>query len=194
VFTYYLPEFPQTAKQTREKQEEALRAQGEDIPFPGWEKLREESNEASPRVLLLVKDEAGNPIRWISGASKKGLQRVNWDLRLPPPDPIKLTQPAFKPPWASDPQGPLAAAGNYSVTLFIEQEGKMIAQSDPQTFTVKPVPNGVDGTDLKAVAAFQQRTRELDRQVAGAGQKAIRSGRAPRLHRRRPAPYAAGRA
>jgi chromosome segregation ATPase len=39
----------------------------------------------------------------------------------------------------------------------------------PHSFTVKPVPNLPEGTDVVAVAAFQQQTAELRRQVAAAG-------------------------
>ena len=79
------------------------------IPFPGWEVLREQAHENEPQVLLLVKDESGQPIRWIEGAEALGVHRASWDLRLPAPHAINLIKPAFKPPWAGDPKGPLVA-------------------------------------------------------------------------------------
>ncbi|MCP4152733.1 MAG: glycosyl hydrolase, partial [bacterium] len=118
VFTYYLTELPKTAKAKRQNSEKDLRKKNTSIPFPGWEGLRKESNEADPQVLLLVRDEGGNPVRWVEGANKKGVHRTNWDLKLPAPNPINLTVPAFKPPWAGDAEGPLAAPGKYTVELF----------------------------------------------------------------------------
>lgn len=41
----------------------------------------------------------------------------------------------------------------------------------PQSFEVKPVPTAPSGTDFAAVAAFQQQTAELRRQVAAAEEK-----------------------
>ena len=176
VFTYYLHEVPETAKQERQNAEKTLREQNASIPFPGWEDLRAESNEEAPQILLLVRDETGNPIRWIEGASTKGLQRTSWDLRLPAPDPINLTVPAFKPPWASDPAGPLTAPGKYTVELFIGHNGNLKSQASPQAFTVKPTPGSVSGTDFQAVADFQQRTSALVRETSSAGRKMSEAG------------------
>jgi len=171
IFTYYLKEFPTTAKSKRKIREKNARKQKESNPFPGWEKLREESRESEPQVLLLIKDEEGNQVRWIEGTNKKGLHRASWDLKLPAPDPINLATPAFKPPWAGDAEGPLAALGNYSVELFVMHIGELTSQGDPQNFVVKAVPTTVEGTDFKAVVAFQKKTSELMRQIAGASRK-----------------------
>ena len=176
VFTYYLHELPTTAKTIRQKEEKALRQKNENIPFPGWESLRAESNEGTPQVLLLVRDEGGTPIRWIEGTNKKGLHRTNWDLRLPAPNPINLSTPAFKPPWAGDAKGPLAAPGQYTVELFIEHNGDLVSQSAPQSLVVKPVPTLAPGTDLAAVAKFQEKTSTLMRQISSARQSITEAG------------------
>lgn len=176
VFTYYLKDIPQTAKQQRQKSEKALNEKQANVPFPGWQQLLQESNEDEPQVLLLVSDEQGEPVRWIKGATKEGLHRASWDLKLSPPDPIKLTQPAFKPPWAGDPEGPLVAPGNYSVALYMAHNGTLEAQGEPQAFKVKPVADISSDTDLNAIAAFQQKTSELSRQVSSAGRKLSEAG------------------
>lgn len=169
VFTYYLNDLPQTAKAQRKKAEKALNEKNQSVPFPGWEQLLNESNEDKPQVLLLVSDENGQPIRWIKGAAQKGLHRTNWDLRSPAPNPINLSQPAFKPPWASDPEGPLVAPGSYNATLYIAHNGTLEPQGEPQSFKVKPVAES--GIDFDAIAAFKSKTSELSRQVASAGRK-----------------------
>ena len=171
AFTYYLQELPKTAKAERQDAEKTLREQNASIPFPGWESLRAESSEGAPQALLLVRDENGNPVRWIEGANKEGLHRTSWDLKLPAPDPITLTEPGFKPPWADDAEGPLAAPGKYTVELFIEHDGSLESQGTPQEFTVKPVPASVSDADLMAVAEFQKKASELMRQVSGASRK-----------------------
>jgi phage pi2 protein 07 len=176
VFTYYLSNIPETAKEARKTSEKALREKNANIPFPGWDRLFEESKEDEPQVLLLVSEENGSPIRWIKGSAKKGLHRANWDLKLPPPDPINLTQPAFKPPWAGDAEGPLVAPGNYSVALYVVHNGLLKAQGAPQTFKVKPVATIAPNTDVKAVAEFQAKTSELSRQISSAGRKLGEAG------------------
>lgn len=171
VFTYYLDNIPQTNKEVRQKKEKALRKQNASIPFPGWEGLQQEYTENKPQVLLLVRNEKGEPVRWVKGSATKGLHRASWDLKLSPPDPINLTTPAFKPPWVGDPQGPLAAPGRYSAELFIAHNGKLESQGASQTFTIKPLPADVNNTDFKLVAEFQEKTSDLSRQISSASQK-----------------------
>jgi photosystem II stability/assembly factor-like uncharacterized protein len=171
VFTYYLNDMPETAKQQRKDSDKALTEKKASIPFPGWQRLLKESKEDEPQVLLLVSDEKDNPVRWIKGATKKGLHRASWDLKLPAPDPINLTQPTFKPPWAGDAQGPLVAPGNYNVELFIVQNGRLKSQGLPQAFKVKPVSKTTPVADFDTATAFQAKTRELSRQVSSAGKK-----------------------
>jgi len=176
LITYYLADFPQTAKAKREQAEQNLRVKMEDAPFPGWETLRQEELEGSPQTLLLIRDAAGNALRWLPGASSAGLHRTNWDLRLPAPNPINLSRPAFTPPWAGDPQGPLAAPGTYSVQLYLEQDGELSAQGEPQNFRVKAVPTLPEGTNVEAVADFQQTTSTLLREVNAASRRLGEAG------------------
>ena len=176
VFTYYLHDIPESSKTKREKSEKILRAKNESIPFPGWDYLNKEAIENEPKVLLLISDEMGNPVRWIEGTATKGLHRAHWDLKLSPPDPISLTQPAFKPPWAGDPAGPMVAPGNYRATLYILDKEGLKVQGESQEFRVKPVPNTDSTINFKAVAEFQQKTAELSRQILSTGQKLQEAG------------------
>lgn len=176
VFTYYLDEFPSTAKEQRVDSEKTFRENNMNIPFPGWEQLNEEANENEPQVLLFIKDSNGNPIRWIKGTAKKGLHRASWDLKLPAPDAIDLSEPEFRPPWAGDAQGPLVAPGTYSVELFVAHNGNLQSKGAVQEFTVKPVPTIVEGTDFDAVAEFKHKTSELSRQLSSSGRQLGEAG------------------
>jgi photosystem II stability/assembly factor-like uncharacterized protein len=166
VFTYYIDELPKTAKANRQITEKSSNEQKTNAPFPGWERLRKEAQEEDASVLLLVRNEKGAPVRWINGSNKKGVSRINWDLRLSPPDPISLSNPAFQPPWAGSPQGPLVEPGIYSVELFVLNNGELQSQGTPQNFKVKPV-NEIAPADLKVIAAFQEKTSDLYRQISG---------------------------
>ncbi len=170
-FTYYVHEIPQTAKQQRKEKEEQLREQNSSVPFPDWEELQEESRENEPQVLLLVKNEAGDPIRWIEGEHKEGLHRTYWDLRLPAPNPISLKKPAFTPPWAGDAEGPMVAPGTYTVELYVEHQGKLEQQGSPQSFKVKAVPSTAKDIDFEEVASFQEKTHKLKKNISSASRK-----------------------
>ena len=171
VFTYYLHDLPKSKKAQRQSSEQSLKEQKLDVPFPGWDRLLEEASDDAPRVLLLVRDGAGEPLRWLEGNASQGLHRTNWDLRLPPPDPINLVEPDFKPPWIGDALGPLAAPGTYSVELYVYHNGALESQGASREFVVKPVSTAPEGTDFEAVAAFQKKTSELYRQASAANKQ-----------------------
>lgn len=166
LITYYLNDVPKTSRGERSVREKALSQKGEDVPFPGWDQLTKESREGNPNVMLLVRDSDGNGVRWIAGPARKGLHRVSWDLRLPASNPISLSRPAFQPPWAGTPQGPLVAPGKYSVELFVLNNGSLESKGTPQEFMVKAAPNASSGANYQAVAAFQRRGNELSRRIS----------------------------
>jgi photosystem II stability/assembly factor-like uncharacterized protein len=170
LLTYHLKEAATTAKEARQAEEKKLREKGADVPFPGLDRLFAESIESGPKAILLIADASGRPVRWIEGSAKAGLHRVGWDLRGPAPEPIELEPPSFRAPWADPPKGPLVAPGRYTATLTIVSAGGVRTLGKPQSFAVKPVNTLPTGTDLTAVAAFQQQVAELRRRVAGAGE------------------------
>ncbi|EOZ95620.1 Glycosyl hydrolase, BNR repeat precursor [Indibacter alkaliphilus LW1] len=169
IFTYYLKDLPKTQVDKRKEQEKKLHEQKSNIPIPDWDQLREEALEQDPGVMLLVRDEAGNPIRWVQGGSSEGVHRVNWDLRLPAPHPISLYVPEFQPPWASDPEGPLVAPGKYSVELYVHNNGALELQGEKKEFELKPAYDLT--TDYVAMAAFKKQTSELYRRAFNAARQ-----------------------
>jgi hypothetical protein len=169
TFTYFLPETPRGPADAREAAERELREGGADVPFPGYDALRAEAGESGPRVLLQVSDAAGEPVRWVEGPARAGLHRVTWDLRRPAPDPIALASPGFRPPWMTDPVGPWAPPGRYSVQMVLVTGSGVEEVGDAQSFEVRPVPTYPAGADLVAVASFQHETSELSRRVSAAG-------------------------
>ena len=170
IITYHLREAPTSAREAREAREKTLREQNADAPFPGFDRLREESLESGPKVLLLISDASGKKVRVLEGPAKAGLHRVSWNLRGPNPNPIDLSPPGFRTPWDDPPRGPLLAPGRYSVELVVVSATGVRRLGTAQTFNLKPVPNAPPGTDFIAAAAFQQEAAEVQRKVGIAGQ------------------------
>ncbi len=177
LITYYVKQERQTKKEARREQEKKLRDSGEDVTFPGWERLAEEALEHGPKILLTVRDGNGRAVRRIEGSADAGIHRVNWDLRLPAPNPVDLTKPGFTPPWASSPQGPLAAPGRYRVEMALVSAGGVESFGEPQEFQVKAVPGAVlPAPDYSEVAGFQEKTAELLREARGAAEEVRQAG------------------
>jgi photosystem II stability/assembly factor-like uncharacterized protein len=198
LFTYYVSALPSTAQETRRADERKLAERGVDVPFPGVDRLREERQERAPRLELAIRDAQGNTVRVLDVLSRTGLHRANWDLRLASPEPVNLNPPAFRPPWAGEPQGPLAAPGSYTATLQLVTSAGVRALGEPQRFAVKPVPTVRGAPDFVAVAQFQQQVSALQRRVAAASRELggvreqVRHARAsiPMAARPNPALYA----
>ncbi|MBA3852786.1 MAG: hypothetical protein C0503_00135 [Gemmatimonas sp.] len=198
VFTYYVAGMPSTAQEARRSEEGRLRERGADIPFPGFDRLRSERAEPGPRLVLAIRDESGVTVRLLELPSRPGLQRVNWDLRHASPEPVNLNPPAFRPPWAGEPLGPLATPGTYTAQLHLVSASGVRALGEAQRFAVKPVPSLPGAPDFVAAAAFQQRVAGLQRRVAatsrelGSAREQLRHARAsiPAAARPNPALYA----
>ena len=171
LLTYYLKEAPTSSKEARQAAEKALREKGADVPFPGFERLGAEALDPGPKVMIVISDANGRAVRRIEGPARAGLHRVNWDLRGPSPEPIDLSPPGFRPPWAEPARGPLVAPGRYTATLVIVSVGDVRTVGSPQSFEVKPVNTVAPGTDPAAVAAFQQEVAGLRRRAAAASRE-----------------------
>ncbi len=173
VFSYYLAKELQPLKDQRREEEKKRAEKGEDNPYPSWDELRREDREEAPSVMLTVRDASGDVVQRIKGPAGKGFHRVGWDMRYPAPDPVDLDPPASRAPWESEPKGPMALPGTYSVTLSQRVEGRFSEIGEAREFELKPLySGGLVAEDRAAVLEFQAKTAELQRAVMGANRAA----------------------
>ncbi len=199
LLTYYVASVPSTAQETRRANERRLAERNADVPFPGFDRLRAEQQERGPQLFVAIRDASGQVVRLLEAATRTGLHRINWDLRLASPQPVNLNPPAFRPPWAGEPVGPLATPGTYTATLHLVSSAGVRALGEPQTFTVRPVPNVPGSPNFVAAAEFQQRVARLEARSAAVGRElggareALRVARASIAAAARPDPALYGR-
>ena len=170
VFTYWLKEELQTREAVRQEKEKKLlkKKPMASTPFPGWKAVEAERREAKPAVVIAIRDEAGKPVRRITGPTKAGMHRISWDLRFPAQEAIGTKRPPWMDP-DEKPEGPLVPPGQYSATLFLQRDGKSEQIGDPVSFAVKPMTKGaLPGATPADVAAFWQRIETLRRGVTAA--------------------------
>ncbi len=178
LFTYYLRDTAETARQLRRGRDKKLREAGADVDFPGWATLRDEALESKPKTVLTVRNANGAVVRRLEGAADAGIHRVAWDLRYPPVDPIDLEPPGELPPWASPPHGPLAAPGRYTVELARFDGESITPLGAPQEFAIEPFDNqSLPGTEPEAALAFARRTADLYRRLQGAAAELETAGK-----------------
>lgn len=168
VFTYYLEEGLQTLRDERLEAEEEIDEAGGNVGYPSWEELRREDREQEPAIVLTISDTDGNVVRRVTGPVGGGVHRVAWDMRYPAPDPVNLGSRS-RNAFSGEPQGPMVAPGTYSASLAQRVRGEWTELAGPVTFSTRrlgastlPLP------DPAEVLAFERRTAELNRAVAGA--------------------------
>jgi len=165
VFTYYLGETLRTRKQQRRAAEKDVERKGGDTPHPGWDALRQEAQEEEPAILLTIQDSDGNVVRRITGPVTAGFHRVAWDLRFPPTTPPPYGEDSFFMPSG----GPLAAPGDYRVSLAKRVDGLVTDLQQSQTFQVVPLrERTLPRQDPDKTEEFLRRVAELQRSISGA--------------------------
>jgi hypothetical protein len=169
VFTYYLKDGVKPAAEARREEEAKLAKDGKPVPFPGWDRLRQEEDEEKPAVVLIVKDEAGQVVRRIAAPAAKGLHRVAWNLRYPAVEPTRL-EALPRESWEREAVGPMVVPGRFTVTMAKVADGITTALAGPQEFVVESLNTAsLPEKDKAALLAFQEKAGELQRALMGAG-------------------------
>ncbi|MBT8056455.1 MAG: glycosyl hydrolase [Gammaproteobacteria bacterium] len=166
VFTYFLKDGFKSIEAQRQAAEKEQAADGEDTPYPGWDKLRAEELEEAPAILLTVRNGEGDVVRRIEGPAHAGMHRVSWDLRYPETGPWK---PVKDEPGYINFPGPLAEPGKYTVTMAKRIDGVVTPLGEPRPFDVEPVfERGLQGASPQQVVDFNMRLDDVRRRVRGA--------------------------
>jgi len=164
IFTYYLKEGFKTAKQKRHEKEKKLAKEGEDIPFPGWDALKEEEREEEPSLVFLIRDETGEEVARVKAEAKSGIQRVAWNLRYS----------TYRPEGSGGRfgrrggSGPMVVPGTYSVTLNRLEEGSLTQLGEERRFEVESLNlAALPAPDKAEKLAFEKQAGKLQRAVSG---------------------------
>ena len=138
--------------------------------IPTYDELRAEEEQIKPKVFFTVRNSDGEVVRRIDGKASKGIHRVTWDLRYPSARPTSLKKGDDRPFWMSDPVGPLALPGTYTVTMSSAVDGVTTDLGEPQEFEV--VDLGINTFARPMIPAevqdFQQKVWDLERAFRGA--------------------------
>jgi len=169
VFTYYLKEDIKTLKEKRSEKEKELIKKGEAPYYISTDSMRLEDEQPAPHLLFTVTDEAGNVVRKIKAAAKKGIQRIVWDFRYAPFGPIDLTPYDESFVFGGAENGYMALPGSYKVSLSKFEDGNYAEMVPAQSFKTVALNNvSLTVTDKKAVDDFSKKIAELRRATAAA--------------------------
>lgn len=164
MFTYYLKDGMETRKAARKKSEKEA-GEDDDISFPGWDALEEEIRETAPSIRITIKNADGTVVQRITGSAKKGINRVNWDLRYATKNVIELGQASGGGGgWFGG--GFMVVPGTYTATLSKLVDGEVTDLSEPMAFEVVPLRDGtLDAAEYDEMEIFQDDVIALQREI-----------------------------
>lgn len=132
TFTYYVQEGFTSLKDQRIKTEKEALKNKTSISFPGWQAIETEAKEKAPKLLFTITDSEGTIVRSLTAPLKKGVNRINWDLRKNPTSGIRLN--GSNGGWRN--VGVMVSPGTYKVSMARVVDGVMTPLGDTQTFQV----------------------------------------------------------
>ena len=160
VFTYYLRDALQTAKDERTEAEKEVAKEGGDTPNPGWDALKAEDQEEAPTLFFEVRDADGALVDRVAGNTSAGLHRTSWDLRYAP-----FT--AGSGGWRGPPRGPLVTPGTYTVQAYQRHRSETRALGEARSVEVVSVREPtLERQDREATLAFQMSVGELQQAIS----------------------------
>ena len=136
IFSYNLPDSYKSLKSLRSKREKELDKLNKDIPFVGWDELDKEINETKSKIILEIRDDNGDLVDRINGSTKKGINRVSWNLSKP-----LLTILDSNSRWSRS--SLTVKPGKYSVHLLELVQGGVNELTKSKTFDVKRIRENV---------------------------------------------------
>jgi photosystem II stability/assembly factor-like uncharacterized protein len=169
AITYYVKDDYKSLKKQRDAAEKKLQEAGKDVPFPSYERLKQEANEEDPYLLFVISDASGRALRKIKQPIKAGVHRLAWDFRTSSVVPVSLTPPANPAPWDVPDLGYMVPPGSYQVAMYRYQDRKLVPLGTPQTVKCQPLNlASIPAADHEALRVFNEKVAALARAISAA--------------------------
>ena len=149
-FEYYVKNGYRTLKQKRVSAQKKAEKAGTKMPYPTEDELRAERTEQKPSLVFTIYDSANNIMRKISRPLRAGYSSTSWNLGY-------LTN-----------RGPKVPPGTYKVAIDKNVKGVYTRLVEPQSFTVKSIPNALGTPNYVGNFNFIKDVTALNAQVASA--------------------------
>jgi len=167
VFTYYMKDDIKTIKEKRQEAEKEKIKKNETVYYPSTDSLRLEDLQQSPYLLFTITDDAGNVVRRLKTAAKKGLSRTTWDFRTETKGPVSFSGFDESEVFSNRETGIFVMPGSYKVSMGKVEDGAYTQLVSPQSFTIEALNlNSLTASDKKAVSDFGKKVLELHRVVS----------------------------
>lgn len=161
AFTYFLKEGYKSLEEIREEEEGERREEGEDVFYPTYDQLSAEADQKSAFLIFTVRDANGEVVDEVRSSPRKGINRVNWDLKYPDIDNVNRRK---DDPTSNLSSGIMVLPGNYTVELAKSVDGTITELAGPVSFRVKDLKNRtLPATDPAAMLAYHRELTNLSK-------------------------------
>ncbi len=169
VIYYHVKNEYKTLKEIRQEKEAALQKEGKNTYWPSADTIRLEAKEEPAFLLFVIKNSDGNEVRRIKSAAKKGMGKLEWDLRYASSTPLTHGAPDLSDPYTEPDNGPFVAPGTYSIEMFLVQNGVTTPMGAKNTvqcdYLVQPSLPAFSATERHDII---MKVSDLRRNMAGA--------------------------
>lgn len=164
TFTLYLKEGLKTKKQTRKENESKQARAKQDTPYPSWDELRAEEEEDPPRIVLAIRDSAGQVVNTVDAGTGSGLQRLVWNYRYPATGGGGGRR-------GGGGLGPLALPGKYTVNVTQIVGGEVKELIAATEFEIEPLAwASIEEPNRQSILDFCRQAAKLQNAVVAANQ------------------------
>ncbi len=161
AFTLYLKEALKSKKQTRKENESKQAKAKQDTPYPSWDELRAEEEEDPPRVVLTIRDSAGQVVNTVEAGLSSGIQRLVWNYRYPATGGAR----------GRGGMGPLALPGKYTVNVTQIVAGEVKELVAATEFEIEPLAwASMEEPNRQSILDFCRQAAKLQNAVVAANQ------------------------
>ena len=168
VFTYYLKDDLKTLKEKRQEAEKQKIKIGDPVYYPSLDTLRLEDIQPAPYLLFTITDDAGNVVRRLKAAAKKGINRISWDFRNDTKVPVDFTPFDESNVFSNPDRGTLVVPGTYKVSMQKFEDSVYTELVSPVSFRIEALNMiHMPVADKKVLYDFGMKVEELQRAVAG---------------------------
>lgn len=171
VIWYHLKNDYKTLKEIRQEKEGKLQKDQKNTYYPSADSIRLEAREEAPFLMFVITDASGREVRRLKAPAKKGVARLEWDLRYASTNPLTYRAPDLSNPYTEPDFGPFVAPGTYTVKMHLIKDGIMTTMGNAETievdYLVKPT---LESMPLAERHALITRIAEVRRNLAAAGE------------------------
>jgi photosystem II stability/assembly factor-like uncharacterized protein len=169
MITYYHNDDFSSLKSKRHKIEKELIKNNDDVSYPSYEELYDETNEFNDKLIFTIKDSDGLVIKKVFKSPQKGVQRFHWNLRYEEKVPVSFVESTFYNPFAGISEGTLVKPGKYSVEMDLFNGSEFKKLSEPVFFNVLALNNTtMPALDRADKVSFQRKVSNLEADMLSA--------------------------